>query len=74
MRIRAASKLITLIPSCLIHKMLASFSGVEFKDCIEIKEKKGRRLVFTSTKCKMRHFHITVVQLQQRNVQKKNCM
>ena len=75
MRTRAASKLITLIPSCLIHKMLASFSGVEFKDCIEIKEKKGRRLVFTSsTKCKMRHFHITVVQLQQRNVQKKNCM
>lgn len=55
--------------------MLASFSGIEFKDCIEIKEKKGRRLVFTSsTKCKMRHFHVIVVQLQQRNVQKKNCM
>ena len=40
MQIRAASKLITLIPSCLIHKMLASFSGVEFKDYIEIKGKK----------------------------------
>ena len=40
MRISAALKLIALIPSCLIHKMLASFSGVEFKDCIEIKGKK----------------------------------
>jgi len=40
MRISAALKLIALIPSCSIHKMLASFSGVEFKDCIEIKEKK----------------------------------
>lgn len=72
MQISAALKLIALIPSCSIHKMLVSFSGVEFKDCIEIKEKKSCHLVFTfSTRCKMRHFHIIVVQLQQRNVQKR---
>ena len=46
MQISAALKLIALIPSCLIHKMLASFFGVESKDCIEIKEKKSWSCVY----------------------------
>ena len=75
MQISAALKLIALTTYCSIHKMLASFSEVEFKDCIEIKEKKGCCLMFfSSTKLEMRHFHILVVQLQQRNVQKRCCM
>lgn len=60
MQISAALKLIALAT------WLASFSEVEFK------EKKSRCLMLTSsTKLEMRHFHILVVQLQQRNVQKK---
>ena len=69
----AASNFIVLIPSRSIGQMLAVFSGVEFWRLYwsSGKEKESYCLVFTScTKCKIRHFHIVVVQWRQRNVEK----
>ena len=69
----AASNFITLILFCLIRQMLAIFLELNSKGPYRSsgKEKESCCLVFQSlTKREIRHFHVVVVQWQQRNVQK----
>ena len=67
--IRATSNFIVLIPTRSIRQMLANFA---VEDCIKAQEKKKKSMSsFTSAKKReIRHFHVVVVQRQQRNVQK----
>ena len=68
-RIRATSNFIVLIPTRSIRQILANLA---VKDCIKDQEKKKKAMSpFTSAKKReIRHFHVVVVQRQQRNVQK----
>ena len=71
--IRAASNFIALIPSRLIHQMLANVLELNSKGLHQSsgKEKGSCCLVFpSSTKREIRHFHVVVVQRRLRNVQK----
>ena len=68
--IRATSNFIVLIPTRSIRQMLANFA---VEDCIKAQEKKKKVDVFIHVREKkreIRHFHVLVVQRQQRNVQK----
>ena len=71
--IRAASNVIALIPSRLIHQMLANVLELNSKGLHQSsgKEKGSCCLVLPSpTKREIRHFHAVVVQRRLRNVQK----
>ena len=74
--IRAASNVIALIPSRLIHQMLANVLELNSKGLYQSsgKEKESCCLVFlSSTKREIRHFHVVVVQRRPRNVQNAWC-
>ena len=69
----AASNFIALIPSRLIHQMLANCLELNSKGLYQSsgKEKESCCLRFPSlTKPEIKHFHVVVVQWRQRNVQK----
>ena len=71
--IHGASNFIALIPSRLIHQMLANCLKLNSKGQYQSsgKEKESCCLRFPSlTKPEIRHFHVVVVQWRQRNVQK----